>query len=686
MALCIALAAAGQASAQDASVARAHLRGAGTAGAVFFLPLDEEPGAVAVGTAHAFDRTQLAESGEVEFRLGGDGERLAVSNRYYTQPGRGFHEPGATLRDDFVVFALDAPPEGIRLLEPARDLPRPGGRVRVLGIPSQGSSLETQVLGTVLHSEETHIEVDLDSRADLRGWGGAPVLEAEGNRVVGLLQSAWPSGDGLRIGVGPISGVVEALSRPYEGGIGRLFATLARPVSAANSPGARRRAATGSAFGDQDPNKSAAEVIAAATLAESAPRSLSPPTLHLEIEEPRPDAIVGEAAGVFVAGRAISLRDRTRRFDIIVVIDTSASTGQPTGVDVDQDGVVGIPLPGSTPEHPKPGSTDPGDSILAAEVAAAEKLLAGLDPRSTRVGVVSFAGLPDEAGLGGLAGLRVRRAALTEEPLTSDYTRLRVGLARVRERGANGMTHMAAGVDQATLELHGLAGSISHADPESEKVVLFFTDGEPTLPHPMSEVRNVRAVLESAQRARRAGVRIHSFAIGPEALAGPISTVEMASITDGFFTPVRDPGRLVQFIDGVSFANIAKVEVENTTSGERAYHTRVHADGSWDALVPLRTGRNQLEVRAQASDGAMATARVTVAYAPGSASPFIPAELLSKHNELLEMRLQQLRSVRIEALRQELAREIEVERAAALERAAQQRKELELEALKPDGP
>ena len=696
LAFCIGLSVAAPSAADDVAVARAHLRGSGgneTAGVVFFLPVEHPSGAVAVGAAHSFDRTKLAEAGEVEFRLGVSGERVAFASRYYTRPGRGFHRPGATLRDDFVIFTLAQPAHGVRVLAPAERLPQNGDRVRILGIPLQGDRPQAQLLGSVVRSEATRIEIDLEAPADLRGWGGAPVLEADGDRVVGLLQAAWPSGGGLRTGVGPIGGVVEALSQPFEGGIGRLFATLVPLPSAATGHGARRRAATGSPFGDQAPGKSAAEVLAAATRAEAVHRELPPRSLQLEIEHPPADAIVGDAAGVFVAGRALALRGETHRFDIIIAIDTSLSTSDPTGVDVDGDGVVGMPLPGAIGGSPNFGSTDPGDSILAAEVAAAEKLLGGLDPRGTRVGLVTFAGEPVLA-LPGFVGLtRVHRAALTEEPLTSDYKRLHRALSDVRERGARGMTHMAAGIDQASVELLGLTGSLSRADPNSEKVVLLFTDGAPTLPHLDSESGNVRAVLQSAERARRAGVRIHSFAIGPEALEGPISTVEMAAITDGIFTPVRDPGRLVRFIEDLSFAHIAEVKVRNITSGESAFQARIHADGSWDALVPLQEGENRLEVRARSSDGAEATKHVTVHHAPGAASPFLRAELAPRRNELLEARLAALRHDRFEAerlraeeMRRELILEIERERTAALERADRQRKELQLEIEEPGGP
>jgi hypothetical protein len=331
------------------------------------------------------------------------------------------------------------------------------------------------------------------------------------------------------------------------------------------------------------------------------------------------------------------------------------------------------------------GSTDPGDSILAAEVAAAGELAAGLDPRTTRVGLVTFAGEPVAVG-DRLVLAEIRRAAVTEEPLTSDPRRLAAALERVLARGASGGTHMAAGIDQATLELLGLPGSLSRSDPESEKIVLFLTDGTPTLPHWGSDAGNVRAVLASAERARRVGVRIHSFAIGPEALDGPVSTVEMAAITDGLFTPVREPGRLTRFVETVSFARIEEVAIRNATSGRGASQARVRADGSWDALVPLEPGDNEIEVRARAGGGAEAVQRVGVRHVPGAGVPPLPVELLPRHNALLAARLGELRHERAEAMRRELVLEIERERSAALARAARQRKELELEVETPAAP
>ena len=304
--------------------------------------------------------------------------------------------------------------------------------------------------------------------------------------------------------------------------------------------------------------------------------------------------MVGNRSGGFLAGHAMAVHGEFKRFDVVFVIDTSGSTVEPTGQDVNGNGVVGKAPLGGVGAVFGLGSTDPGDSILSAEVLAARQLLEGFDSRSTRVGLVSFAGLPsDQRG-----GFRRRsaRAAVTEEPLTTDYGQIDEALKRIFRRGPDGMTHMAAGIDQATIELLGLKGSLSEADSEAEKIVLFFTDGQPTLPYEGLEKPNVEAVLRASDRARRGGIRIHSFALGPDALEGPVAVVEMAERTDGYFTPVRDPAELIQIVEVVQFTDIREISVHNVTTETAADQVQLNADGSWTALVPLEIGKNEIEV------------------------------------------------------------------------------------------
>ena len=368
-----------------------------------------------------------------------------------------------------------------------------------------------------------------------------------------------------------------------------------------------------------------------------------------------------------------------------MVLDTSRSTIDPAGTDINGNGVVGRQRLGGLGTIFGSGSTDPGDSILAAEIAGARHLLRGLDPRSTRVGLVTFAG--DVPGTS-----QRSKPAYTLVALTDDYDRIETGLDEILATEPEGNTHMAAGVDQATIELTGLRGAVSRPGSEqAEKIVFFFTDGQPTLPYgPEAEADNVRAVLRAANRARRASIRIHSFAVGPEALEGPIATVEMASRTDGFFTPVRHPGDLVDAVEDVNIANLESVDLKNRTNGKATRYFRATSDGSWAGFIDLATARTR-STRPPIADDATGDKNLDVKLVANADSPPIPKELAAHRNHLLEECLRDLKRRRVTAeqeaadqVRRELQLDIEKERQKAKQQADQQRKELDLEAVGED--
>jgi hypothetical protein len=412
--------------------------------------------------------------------------------------------------------------------------------------------------------------------------------------------------------------------------------------------------------------------------------------VQLEIEYPPDGAVVGRSAcGLFVAGRAVAHERLLRRFDLAIVIDTSGSTMGPSGADIDGDGSIGeavvVPLGFGRGES---RSSDPGDSILAAEVAAARRLLTLVDRRLTRVTVVTFSGRAPGAPIGQVHG----RAARTREPLTPDYDRIERALDRILAEDPVGGTNMAAGIQQATLELLGMDGARSSPDPESRKLVLFFTDGQPTRPHD-SPADNVRAVLEAAAQARLATVRIYSFALGPEALDGPIASIDMAAVTGGSFVPVRNAGDVVELIETVDFTQVAEVELRSATTREESYPFRATADGGWGGLVPVVPGINRIDVLARAADGTEARRKLQVRFDPEAESPAIPKSFSFQRNRLLEECLRDLRRHRSSAearrareIHKELVVEMDRERAKALRRAAEQRKALRLEVEEPEAP
>lgn len=407
------------------------------------------------------------------------------------------------------------------------------------------------------------------------------------------------------------------------------------------------------------------------------------PQLRLQIEYPPPQAAVADSGcGLFVAGHAMTNARQLPRYDVVIVIDTSSSTRRASGADVNGNGIVGAD-PG-TRGPAIPASSDPGDSIVAAEVAAARRLLRELDRRLTRVGVVTFAGAePGSVPIGPVHG----HTAVTRQALTHDYASVESALDRVLEVEAIGGTDMAAGVERGTSELLGRPGALSAGDLESRKILLFFTDGQPTLPHgPEFPAENVRAVLEAASYARLVGVRIYSFAIGPEALEGPIAALEMATRTEGAFIPVREPGDVIQLVEEVSFANVEDVSVRSATTGEWAHPFRATADGAWAGFVRLVPGVNEIEVVARAADGHEARESVRVRAAPGAPTPEVPLAFGFQRNQLLEECLRAVKVLRLSAeaerairVRKELRMEIERERLAARERADAQRKQLEIE-------
>ena len=356
--------------------------------------------------------------------------------------------------------------------------------------------------------------------------------------------------------------------------------------------------------------------------AEAAQAALAPvvpgPPIHadLELAFPEPDTIFSDEPEAYLAGRLDAPWGVPGRVDAVVVIDVSDSTSRNAGRYENRvrDRVRGLTR------------SEPDASILRYELASARLLLDDVDPRNIRLGIVSFAGAPDDT-------LPRMPSATTEVTLTRHLPALEAGLQRIARRGSWGRTDMAAGLDRAVDELIGRGRS--RPDPGAAKVVVFFTDGTPTLPYPSQPAANELAVIRAAERAAAYGVRVFSFAVGPDALGRPVAAVEMARRTGGVFTPVKRPSDLSEAVKAVRLARVDELTIRNVTVGSGARKVHLGRDGTFDALVPLEPGKNRIFVRAVVGNITAEAERI-VHYAPGSARPYVPPDLEQRRLALVQ--------------------------------------------------
>jgi len=366
-----------------------------------------------------------------------------------------------------------------------------------------------------------------------------------------------------------------------------------------------------------------------------------------------------------VEGNALAEPTGPEFFDVMLVIDVSDSTKAASGADVDGDGEVGVDpqnelLPPGAYD-PKVRSTDPGDTILQAQVRAARALLEGLDPRRVRVGLVTFGGEVSPQ-----TGERKRldqQDAWLELALTGDYAALDAALTAVAARGPHGATNFAAGVRLGIVELAGLSGARSAPRSEARKVMLFLTDGIPTLPVGKGNTvdpGDEEAALRAAQLAHQAGIAINTYAMGPLALQYPRVVTEMARMTLGTYTPVQSPGDIVTLLQGVTFADVEDVVLTNLSTGDFSSDVRLAPDGSFTGFVPVREGRNRIRVSALASDGSRGSVELEFDFEHADVGAVSAAELERIRRQNKELEIHKL-GLEIEDFRREQRRRLEIE-------------------------
>jgi hypothetical protein len=352
-------------------------------------------------------------------------------------------------------------------------------------------------------------------------------------------------------------------------------------------------------------------VIAFSMAIFAAPSAAQETRAWLEVTAPRDERVSTTLPLIEVSGRA-SARRRLRH-DLVIVLDLSDSTVLSSGVDLDGDGPDG----GTDPKllrwfAGQPGAgpvlverlqeVDLDDSILMAELSAADALIQRLDPHVFRIGIVVFSD-----------------TARAVAPLGSPRGRLEEVLREIRQgffhelRGTNfgdaiKVAHALLAPDAPVRE-NGLPTREAR-----ERSILFLSDGAPTLPVHADRAR--LHALQAASTAAAAGIRIYSFALGREAEEALDVYSQMAILSGGQFEKISRPGDAIARLRKVDLADLKELRVTNRTTGKPVRALRVFPDGSFDGFVELASGRNYLVFEAEAKNGSQASASREVVLTP----------------------------------------------------------------------
>ena len=400
---------------------------------------------------------------------------------------------------------------------------------------------------------------------------------------------------------------------------------------------------------------------------EAAAAATAPTTqVAVRVDSPAPGTVMqGQLHQAEVVGNASADADQPGRYDVFIVLDVSESTKAACGADLDRDGVIGInpqfELGNTYP--PEVVSTDPQDTVLAAEVQAARTLLRSLDPRRVRVGIISFAGEVDPITL---QRRRMDQAdAWLDVPLTDDYALVNRALTAILARGARGATNFAAAVRLVITELTGVGGAKSTSRPDAKRVALFLTDGMPTLPFGtgnVTEPGDVEAAVRAAQVAQKAGIVINTYAMGVEALRYPEAVTKVAQVTRGTYTPVQRPGDIGAILQGVTFASVEDVVLTNLTINELSTDVQLAPDGSFSGWVPVAEGVNRVRVSALASDGASGEVEFDLTFRKGGLTEQEKEIQLRRMQEMSRELLLRREGERVEDFRAKQRKELEIRR------------------------
>jgi hypothetical protein len=94
-------------------------------------------------------------------------------------------------------------------------------------------------------------------------------------------------------------------------------------------------------------------------------------------------------------------------------------------------------------------------------------------------------------------------------------------------------------------------------------------------------------------------------------------------------------------VENISVVGVDYVQLVNQTTGQKATHLRLAADGFFSAAVPVAEGKNQIDVYARASDGSNGRDTITVYYQSGSQKS-LELEVFLEREKKLKLEIERL--------------------------------------------
>lgn len=280
-------------------------------------------------------------------------------------------------------------------------------------------------------------------------------------------------------------------------------------------------------------------------------------------------------------------------FDVYLLLDMSGSTGSCTGSDIDGDGITGTSVSRGT-------CTDRDDNIYQAEVEAAARLVEKLDLANSRVGIMLFSDANSHNDFNP-ATVKDEYAIGFELPLTDDPILIEQAIEQLRRRNPFGATDFQGPQIYAGCRFVGCTGLgiDGIGNPDRDHVILFLSDGAPTLPvgsPATTEKGDTDAAFAAADQLSDWGVTEHTYAVGAGAAVTTLR--KMASRTGGRFFDIRQAGAIVDILPSSVLTGVGFVAVRNLTLGESII-AELGTNGEFHVDLPVTQGWNDIEVIAE---------------------------------------------------------------------------------------